>query len=51
MELWVYDDFEIIAFEVKGCDPKYMWDIEGIYRAPNEDIMFIERLAERNGFF
>jgi hypothetical protein len=31
------DEFEILAFEVKGSDPKYAWEIAGIYRAPNED--------------
>ena len=36
--------------EVKGSDPKCMWEIIGIYRAPNEDIRVIERLATRTGF-
>ena len=35
--------------EVKGCDPKYTWEIAGIHRAPNEDIRVIERLAARTG--
>jgi len=35
----------MIAFEVKRTDPKYMWEIIGIYRAPNEDMLAIERLA------
>ena len=26
-ELWVDDDFEMIAVEVKGVDPKYTWQI------------------------
>ena len=39
-ELWV-DDFEMIAVEVKGMDPKYTWEIIGIYRAPNEDMLAI----------
>jgi hypothetical protein len=43
-ELWV-DDFEIIAVEVRASDPKITWEIVGIYRAPNEDIRVIERLA------
>ena len=46
-ELWVDDDFEMIAIEVKGMDPKYTWEIIGIYRAPNEDMLAIERLAAR----
>jgi hypothetical protein len=48
--LWVDDDFEIIALEVKGSDPKYTWKIIGIYRAPNEYIRVIEKLAARTGF-
>ena len=49
-ELWVDDDFEMIAMDVKGSDPKCTWEIVGIYRAPNEDIRLIERLAARTGF-
>jgi hypothetical protein len=49
-ELWVDDDFEMIAVEVKGSDPKCTWEIVGIYRAPNEDIRVFERLADRTGF-
>jgi hypothetical protein len=47
MELWVDEDFEMIAVEVKGMDPKYSWEIIGIYRAPNKDMLAIERLAAR----
>jgi hypothetical protein len=50
-ELWVNVDFEIIAVAVKGRDPKDTWEIVGIYRAPNEAIRVIERLADRTGFF
>ena len=39
------DDDEMITVEVKGMDPKYMWEIIGIYRAANEDMLVIERLA------
>lgn len=28
----------MIAVEVKGMDPKYTWEIVGIYRAPHEDM-------------
>ena len=49
-ELWVDDDFKIIAVEVEGTDPKYTWEIAGIYRAQNEDIRVIERLATQTGF-
>jgi len=45
--LWVDDDFEMIAVEVKGMDPKYSWEIIGIYRAPKEDMLATERLAAR----
>jgi hypothetical protein len=50
-ELWVDNDFEIIAVEVKGSDSKDTWEIVDIYRAPNEDVRVIERLADRTGFF
>jgi hypothetical protein len=46
----VDDKFEILAVEIKGSDPKYTWEIVGIYRAPNEDIGVIEKLAARTGF-
>jgi hypothetical protein len=36
-------DFEMIAVEVKGRNPKFMWEITG--RAPNEGIQVIDRLA------
>jgi hypothetical protein len=49
-ELWVDDDFEIIAVEVKGSDTNDTCEIVGIYRAPNEDIRVIEKLADRTGF-
>jgi hypothetical protein len=45
VELWVDDDFEMIAVEVKVMDLKYTWEFTGIYRAPNEDMLAIERLA------
>jgi len=35
-KLWTDEDFEMIAVEVKGRDPKFTWEIVGIYRAPNE---------------
>jgi hypothetical protein len=49
-ELWTDEDFKIIAVEVKGRDPKFTWEIVGIYRAPNEDMRVIERLAARIGY-
>jgi hypothetical protein len=45
--VWLDDDFEMIAVEVKGMDPKYTWEIIGIYRAPNEVMLANERLAAR----
>ena len=48
-ELWVDEDFEIIPIEIKGTNPKSIWEIVGIYRAPNEDMRVIERLAARTG--
>jgi len=47
-ELWVDEDYEMIAVGVKGKDPKYMWEIIGIYRAPNEGMLAIERLTARS---
>jgi len=38
----------MIAVEVKGIYKTYAWEIIGIYRAPNEDILAIERLVSRN---
>jgi hypothetical protein len=48
VDLWVDVDFEmIIGVEVKGMDPQCTWEITGIYRAPNEDMLAIGRLAAR----
>jgi hypothetical protein len=46
-ELWVDDDFEMIAVEVKGMDPIYTWEIIGIYSVPNEGMFPIGRLGNR----
>jgi hypothetical protein len=40
----------MIAVEVKGGNPKFAWEVVGVYRAPNEDMRVIERLAARTGF-
>jgi hypothetical protein len=40
----------MIALLAKGNDPKYTWEIVGIYRAQNEDIWFLEKLADRIGY-
>jgi hypothetical protein len=49
-ELWVDEDFDMIAVEVKGRDPKFSREVVGIYRAPNEDIRVIEILAARTDY-
>jgi hypothetical protein len=36
--------------EVKGRNPKFTWEVVGIYRAPNDDMQVIERLAARTGY-
>jgi hypothetical protein len=41
----VDDDFEMIAIEVKTWDPKFISKIVRIYRAPNDDMQVLERLA------
>jgi hypothetical protein len=33
-ELWVDEDFEMIAVEVKGMDLKHTWEIIGILQSP-----------------
>ena len=48
-ELWTDEDFEMVAVEVKGRNPKFTWEVVGIYRAPNEDLRVVERLAARTG--
>jgi hypothetical protein len=40
----------MIAIEVKGRDPKFTWEIVGIYRGPKDDMRAIERLAARTGY-
>jgi len=35
----------MIAVEVKGMEQEYTWEIIGIYRAPNENKLAIERLV------
>jgi hypothetical protein len=49
-ELWMDEDFEMIAVEVKGRDPKFAFVVVGIYRAPNEGMRVIERLADRTDY-
>ena len=47
MELWVDEDVEMVAVEVKGVDPKYKWGIIGIYSSLNEGMFVLERLVAR----
>jgi len=35
--LWTDEVFEITV-EVKGGNPKFLWEVVGVYRAPNEDM-------------
>jgi hypothetical protein len=50
VELWADEDFEMIAVDVKGRNPKFTWEIEGIYRAPNQDMRVVERLVDRTDY-
>jgi hypothetical protein len=49
-EVWVDKDFEMNAVEVQGMDPKYTWEIRGIYRAPYDNMWVTERLAGQTGY-
>jgi hypothetical protein len=40
----------MVGIEVKGRDPKSTGETVSIYRAPNQDIRFIERMAARTGY-
>jgi hypothetical protein len=48
--LWTDEVFEIIAVEVEGRNPKFTWEVVGVYRALNENMRVIEKLAARTGF-
>jgi hypothetical protein len=50
-ELWVDEDFDMLAVEIEGSDPKYLLEVVGTNGVPNEDIRVIEKLVERIGFF
>jgi hypothetical protein len=50
VELWVDEDFEMTAVEVTGRDPQFKWQIVGVYRAPNEDMRVIKKLAARTDY-
>jgi len=49
-ELRTDEDFEMTGVEVKGRNPKFTWEVVGVYRAPNDDMQVIERLAARTGY-
>jgi hypothetical protein len=40
----------MIAVEGKGRDPKFTWEILGIYRAPNNNMRVMERLAAQTAY-
>jgi len=42
--------FEMITVDVKGRNPKFAWEVVGVYTAPNEDMRVMERLATWTGF-
>jgi hypothetical protein len=46
-EVWVDDDFEMIAVEVKGKDPKYTWEIIDIYSIIGGDFNITQAGWER----
>jgi len=48
--LWTDEVFEMIAVEVKGGNPKFAWEVVGVYRVPNEDMRVIEILVVQTGF-
>jgi hypothetical protein len=48
--LWVDEDFEMVAVEVKRMDLKYTGELLGIYKAPREDMRVVARLAAPTGF-
>jgi hypothetical protein len=48
--LWTDEVFEMISVEVKSRNPKFTWEVVGVYRAPNEDMRAIEKLVARTGF-
>jgi len=38
-ELWVDEVYEMTAVEIKGKDPKIRWEIVGICRGPNKEMV------------
>jgi len=46
--LWIEDDFEMVAVEVKEMDSKYTREIICIYRTVSEDVLVIGILTARN---
>jgi hypothetical protein len=49
-EPWTDEDFEMLAVEVKVRNPKFTWELVGMYRAPKEDMRAIESLGARTGY-
>jgi hypothetical protein len=48
--LWTDKVFEMKAVEVKDGNPKFSWEVVGVYRSPNEDMRIIETSADQTGF-
>ena len=46
-ELWLDEDFEILAVEINNRNHKYTWDTVGLYTAPNDDMRVLQRLIAR----
>jgi hypothetical protein len=42
-------NFQMVAVEIKGRNPKFTWEVVGVYRAPNDDMRVVEKLAPRTG--
>jgi hypothetical protein len=38
------------TLEIKGRDPKIAWEIVGIYRVPNKNMLVLEKLAHWTGY-
>ena len=40
----------MLAVDVKDRNTKFTWEVIGMFRAPNEDMRAVERLAGRTGY-
>jgi hypothetical protein len=39
MELWAEEDAEVVAVKVKGMNSKHLWEVVGVYGAPDKDVL------------